>query len=304
MKKVISFLAIACLAVGAFAAQNITWTDYASNPLTVPIPSGFSRAYMPSVIYNASWTKPYKMWFDTASYNGVIGVAESSDGITWTTLGDGTCTGLNITGSRPNVIYVASAAKPYRIYYTTNVSPYPNRTAVSSDGMSFTEDTITLSYGGQYADGHAVNYDNSIYRMILAGPSSTFAVATSYDGVGFSTTGLAPALTGISEQPCSLVKISDNDWRLWSYSYNTALHYSTSADGYNFTSAEFPVNNVGSLGTAGTWNDSRNYFCSVVYLGGGNFKMWRSGVYNNTTYKTGYATGVDSALDVRDWNLY
>jgi hypothetical protein len=303
LKKLLSFLAITCLAAATFAAQTITWTDYASNPLTIPIPAGFSRAYMPTVVYNASWAKPYKMWCDVSSYAGIIAVAESSDGITWTSLGAGTCTGIDTTGSRPNVIYVPTAAKPYRMYYTTNVAPYPNRTAVSSDGITFSEDTPTFSTGGQWSDGHAVCYDNGVYHMIVQ-MNSSFAHATSYDGISFSTTGIAPAMTGITDQPSCLIKVGNNDWRLFSYSSNTALRYSTSTDGITFTSAEFPISTVGSTGAAGTWNSSRNYFCSVVYIGNGNFKMWRSGATPSpSVYKIGYATGYDASA-VSEWSTY
>jgi hypothetical protein len=60
LKKFIVIFSDYLPAAATFAAQTITWTDYASNPLTIPIPAGFSRAYMPTVVYNASWAKPYR----------------------------------------------------------------------------------------------------------------------------------------------------------------------------------------------------------------------------------------------------
>ena len=301
MKRVLIFLTVLLVITSVFAAQDISWVDYGSNPVNVNSPG--ARAYMPTALYNASWgtASAYKIWYDSASYAG-LGFSVSSDGINWSTV---SCTGVNASCGRPTVIYNSSWTHPYRLYYTSDASVDTKiRVAESDDGFTFVNDQVAYdSNNVPWVDGHPVLYDATAtpaFKM-YANIGGGFSVLTSSDGYSFQTTA-SLAVAGTADLPSSVLKISATDYRLFGYSSNTAITYYVSSDGLSFTVKQSPVSTVGSLGATGTWNANRNYFCSVVYLGGGQFKMFRSG-YNNSVYRIGLATGTD-ASSVDGWLHY
>ncbi len=68
-----------------------------------------------------------------------------------------------------------------------------------------------------------------------------------------------------------------------------AIGYATSSDGINWT--KHPGNPVLQSGPSGSW-DGQGVFPSTVLFDGSNFKMWYSGVRQDTA-RTGYATSSD-----------
>ncbi len=309
------FVTMAAVPLFAQEKWDITWTDYGDNP--IGLDGVGDRAYMPYALYNEDWPAEsrYRIWYDYASING-IGYAESTDGIELSN--KVAVTGLNTEGTsiggRPVVLYDTSWDKPFRLYYYCNPDNiWQIRVAESSDGINFENDQLSLSAEdsslGTYPDGHAVLYFPGQYepfRMFYRG-SGGIMVATSEDGYEFidfyDIVPLPPAM-----QPTSAISIGQNDYRMWAFVDNTAIQYLVSSDGYNFEVWDDPVNGVGSLGEAGAWNDQRNYYATVVYLGQGRFKMWRGGRNDaNGLYRTGYAEGFDAHLaqiDIGHWDIF
>jgi len=301
MRKLMSIVMAASLAVMAFAGnQVITWTDYASNPLNLH--STGARAYMPAVVYNPAFgSNAYKIWYDVDGTR-ILATNSSADGITWNATSQAVV-GLATTvrAGRTTVLYNSADAKPYKIWYNSNTDNMDLRFAQSADGVTFSDDTYCLTLGA-WNEGHAVLLDGGVYHLYY-GANNTLCHMTSYNGYTFSSTGLTVSLsTAISIKPTSIVKVGANDYRMWADESNTKIHYLVSTDGNTWTMKESPATTVGSVGAAGTWNASRNYYSSVVYLGNGQFKMWRGGY--STAYVTGYATGTDPELSVSEWALY
>lgn len=290
--------------VFALDKWNITWTDSTKNPLELS--GAGDRSYMPYVLYNVQWPEQsrYRIWFDYASIAG-IAYAFSADGITWST--PVKTTGLNATGNepagRPVLLYNTAWSKPFRIYYYGNLGDgWEVRVAESSDGIAFTNDKTAIMAGaselGTYPDGHAVLYipgRAEPFLMYYKSSRNYIMLATSIDGYEFLD--LIPIEYSEGMHPTCAISLGQNDYRMWAFRDNTAIQYLVSSDGINWELYEDPVNGVGSLGASGAWNDQRNYYASVVYVGGGKFKLYRGG-RNNTSglYRTGVADGFDPQL--------
>lgn len=283
---------------------NITWTDSTKNPLELS--GAGDRSYMPYVLYNEQWPAEsrYRIWFDYASIAG-IGYAYSADGETWST--PVKTTGLNAEGSecagRPVLLYNTAWGKPFRIYYYGNPGDgWQVRVAESADGIAFSNDQIAISTNGSelgtYPDGHAVVYIPGRlepFLMYYRSANNYIMLATSIDGFNFLD--LAPIDGTEALHPTCVISLGQNDYRMWAFRDNTAIQYLVSPNGINWFMQEDPVNGVGGLGASGAWNDQRNYYASVVYLGGGKFKMYRGGRNaTNSLYRSGVADGYDPQL--------
>ena len=304
------------LVVPAFAQEkwDIEWTDYDANPIDLSGPG--ERSYMPYVLYNEAWPEEsrFRIWFDYASING-LGYAESSDGMNWGNRLK--VEGLNTEGSsaagRAVVLYEPSWDKPFRLYYYGNPENiWQVRVAESDDGIHFENDRGAVWAGdselGTYPDGHAVLYQPGRpepFRMYYRA-GGAIMMAVSEDGYEFFDYDYVLDSEGM--QPICVISIGQNDYRMWAFRDNTANQYLISSDGFNFVLWDDPVNEVGGLGDPGTWNDERNYYASVVYLGGGKFKMWRSGKNLDTgLYRSGAADGFDAQLaqiNIGNWDEF
>ncbi len=308
--------AVVLVSMGSVDAQEkwmIEWTDRPDvNPLELNEVG--DRSYMPYVLYNEDWPAEsrFRMWFDYASING-IAYAQSADGITWTN--QVAVSGLNEEGEskagRAVVLYEPSWEKPFRIYYYGNPEEvWQVRVAESADGINFENDQLAISALdsslGTYPDGHAVLYmpgQEEPFRMFYRAGDGIM-LATSLDGyefIDFDIVPLPPAM-----QPSCILAIGQNDYRMWAFETNTENQYLVSSDGFNWE-PWYTMDNVAGLGGAGSWNENRNYYASVVYLGGGNFMMWRGG-RNDTTglYRTGVAEGFDAQLaqtNIGQWDV-
>lgn len=298
--------ALAAVFPAAALAQekwSIEWTDLSdANPLELNEVG--DRSYMPYVLHDESWPEEsrFRMWFDYASING-IAYAESADGIVWTN--QTAVTGLNgegeQTAGRAVALYGPDWEYPFRLYYYGNPGGvWQVRVAESADGINFVNDQVAISAEnsqlGSFPDGHAVLRvpgQEEPYRMFYNAGSGVM-MATSADGyqfIDFDFVPIPPAM-----QPTCAIAIGQNDYRMWSFENNTEIQYYVSSDAYNWEPWD-PVDNAGGLGDAGSWNANRNYYASVVYLGGGRFMMWRGGRNGETgLYRTGAAEGYDAQL--------
>lgn len=300
---------------------HIDWTDHPGNPVDLQSPG--SRAYMPYVLHRHDWPPAtrFQVWYDTESING-IAFSTSADGINWSA--GQPLTGLNTDGSsssgRPVVLYDPAWDKPYRLYYYGNPGGiWQIRVAESPDGIAFENDQVALEGGrlGTFPDGHAVaripgrtpdSGDPSAERPYLMYFRSNdgIAIAESEDGYffeeipdDFDTDGddglirLHPEGTFLNGQPSQVLQLAQNDFRMFLFTGNTENHSLVSANGIDWEIGESPMDIVGSSGPGGSWNDERNYYVSVAYLGEGRFYLLRGGRSIDTTlYRSGAAFGL------------
>ncbi|HQH70978.1 MAG TPA: hypothetical protein PK360_02750 [bacterium] len=315
----IILLLLLCGTVMAAAAQekwDITWTDAAQNPVNL---SGVGdRAYMPYILYNSAWPAEsrYRIWYDYASISG-IAYSYSADGINWAAAV--AVTGLNAEGTapqgRPVVLYNPAWSKPYRLYYYGNPGDvWQVRVAESADGAAFTNDQLALSGGGMgtYPDGHAVAYfpgRAEPFWMYYLGAEGIL-YATSLDGYVFLEMGYVnlPNDPGFTAQPTQVFSLGQNDYRMYAFTANTGFQCLVSANGFDWELWENPVPAIGSTGGAGAWNDQRNYYASIAYLGEGRFILARGGRNDASgLYRTGIAFGQCEFLqkyDMGTWQFF
>jgi hypothetical protein len=322
---------------------DIKWTDYSDNPVDLKSPG--TRAYMPYVLSRTNWPSEsrFRIWYDTASIAG-IGYSTSADGTNWSN--GAALTGLNTNGTspagRPVVLYDSTWAKPYRLYYYGNPgNVWQIRVAESADGVAFSNDQVALEGGrlGTFPDGHAVVYipgrnpdpaDPEAARPFVLyfrdKDGKGIAFAESKDGYTFTEapdnldtpdvdegliriSGL-PAETPIFVgQPTQVLRISQNDFRMFAFEANTEFKYLVSPNGIDWSLIEDPVAVIGNVGPAGTWNDERNYYASAAYLGDGKFALYRGGrsTTGDQLYRIGVALG-DSGFyrtnDLGKWSFF
>lgn len=309
-------LLFAALDAAALSKWDIEWSDYDNNPIEVNGPG--DRVYMPYVLYNEAWPQEsrFRMWYDYASIAG-IAYSYSADGIAWS---DGAIvTGLNLDGSapqgRPVVLYNPEWAKPYRLYYYGNPGDlWQIRVAESEDGVAFENDRLALVGDGlgTWPDGHAVAHfpgREEPFWMYYRGPAGIL-YATSVDGYDFFEVDYIELYPDplYSMHPTQVFEMGQNDYRMLAFAGNTANQYLVSANGHTWELWEDPIANVGGLGPAGSWNDQRNYYASIAYLGEGRFYMARGGRNDASgIYETGIAFGHSEFYarnDVGVWSYF
>ncbi|MEW6238135.1 MAG: hypothetical protein AB1656_22325 [Candidatus Omnitrophota bacterium] len=297
----------------ALEKWDITWTDYAQNPVTL---TGIGdRAYMPYILYNRDWPaeSQYRIWYDYASING-IAYSYSSDGVKWAP--GAAVSGLNTEGSstqgRPVVLYNPEWNYPYRIYYYGNPGDvWQVLVAESRNGIAFENNQQALSGGGlgTYPDGHAVAYfpgRAEPFWMYYRG-STGILYASSLDGYSFVEWGYVNVANDplFAAQPTQVFQMAQNDCRMFAFVDNTSIQYLVSANGYDWELWENPIAGVGKVGASGAWNDQRNYSASIAYLGDGRFIMARGGRDNAAgVYRTGIAFGQSEFFaknDIGEW---
>jgi hypothetical protein len=230
---------------------------------------------------------------------------------------------------RPVVLYHPDWAKPYRLYYygRTDVARHKIWVAESSDGIVFENNQIALdpelapSRVGTFADGHAVLHlpgwnpvpddpesERPFFMYFRSADGQGIAYAVSRDGYTFEEPEdnlETEAVEGLVEMvdldgnplvmpmhPTQVLRMAQNDLRMLAFESNQTLRYLVSANGLRWILAEDPIPGVGTVGEEGAWNDQRNYYASVAYVGGGRFLMLRGGRNNaNGLYRTGAAWG-------------
>lgn len=299
--------------ISAQEKWDMVWTDHGRNPIRL---TGIGeRSYMPYILYNRDWPEEsrYRIWYDYASING-IAYSYSADGLDWASGVE--VTGLNTEGSssqgRPVVLYNPEWSLPYRLYYYGNPGDqWQVRVAESADGIAFENDQIALVGGGlgTFPDGHAVAYfpgrEEPFWMYYMGGDGILYASST--DGYFFQEWGYINNITDpfFSAQPTQVFQMAQNDYRMFAFDNNTRIQYLVSANGYDWELWENPIAGVGELGAAGSWNDQRNYYASIAYLGDGRFIMARGGRDNaGGLYRTGIAFGQSAFYennDLNDW---
>jgi uncharacterized repeat protein (TIGR01451 family) len=298
----------------AVACQMCSVAKYGSNPV---FDTGTSGSWdeigvsHPSVIKVGS---TYWMWY--AGNDGVnptrIGLATSSDGVTWTREASNPVLSPTETWeasgvSRPSVLFDGLG---YEMWYTGVDSGGVIQVgyATSSDGISWVKSTgnpvLVVGTGGSWDDedvsGPTVIKDGHTYHMWFAGhDGSTFRIghATSSNGIIWNKDPGNPVLDvgGVGDWDWlavyspEIMKIGDT-YQLW-YSGETIPQawesgYAESSDGTNWTRKGMliPEGPPGSFDT-----NSADHL--AVLLEGDTYQIWYSGLDDGYTYTIGYAQG-------------
>lgn len=298
------------------ASRYRVWYDQASN-------AGLACSTSPDGI----------VWGPGAALTGINTAASSSDGKEF--------------AGRAVVLYQTEWAKPFRLYYygRTDAAAHQIWVAESADGIHFENNQVALdpaadgSRLGTFPDGHAVVYlpgrnvtpdDPEAARPFVMyfrdKNGQGIAFAESKDGFTFAEIpddpetpdvteglvrvhGLPEGTAALPAQPTQVLRLAQNDFRLWAFDQNTNNIYLASPNGFDWQVIENPMAGAGGVGVDGAWNDERNYYASTAYLGGGRFIHARSGrsKTGSQLYRTGIAFGESAfyrAADFGQWAFY
>lgn len=232
-------------AIGTAASSDgLSWTKDAGNPVFSPSASGWDSAFVsePWVLFDGV---TYRMWYSGGDgTGGGIGLATSTDGLTWTRAGaapvltkggTGAFDALSISG--PCVLFDGAG---YRMWYDA-YDGFDSSIgyATSTDGITWTKrSTPVLQTGaaGAFDDDEIeeprVVFDGSVYRMWYAGVSSTgrggIGYAVSSDGILWTKYAASPviypgpAAWDVEELEGPCVLIDEGVYRMW-YQGNDGL---------------------------------------------------------------------------------
>lgn len=292
------------------------FTKYAGNPVLLVGPDGAwddDSAWDPTVIKEDSL---YKMWYtgDDGTNPSRIGLATSTDGITWTKSGSNPVLSpgesWEIGGiSGANVI---SSTGLYRMWYTGIDSSGTGRIgyASSSDGVTWTKyagnPVLSIGSAGGWEDtdvlGPAVLKDGSTYHMWYDGNDGAgqsahhIGHAISTDGLTWTKDPANPVLDigppgdwdWLSVYGPNVLKLG-TQYMLW-YSAKTLplawqTGYALSSNGSSWTRQQMLIHE----GSPGTFDDASADYPSVI-SDTTIFKIWYSGFRDGGTYTIGYAT--------------
>jgi len=249
------------------------WTEYESNPVHDILPD---RAYYPTILQLVDGT--YVMWHDTASG---VNMATSPDGVTWTD--QGTVTGL--TNARHTLVKEIDGQ--YRMWYWDISQLYSinaMRTAVSSDGMTWTSDQAITQVGSTVINPTpSTNWNRGSY-----GPCDVI-----YNPVG-STSIVTPT---------DEASVFANKYIMY-YDGTTGgiqqIGLAVSNDGINWEGYNGGVAPVFPFGGPGAWDEDFASRATILKVGTDEYRMWYSGGTGAVNDGIGYATSTDGINWVRN----
>jgi YD repeat-containing protein len=292
---------------GAWAApRDIKWTEGTTNPITGDPGFGDGRTYYASVLFDATAGK-YRIWFDSSS-GANIGYGESV-GDDPTKFGNYQLVqGLNASSSKSHVVQLGPSS--FRMWYAGpgGTPGYEIRTAVSADGVHWSEDVACTGIVAAEPD---ITGPNEHFAVTQRRNGEFFALAqTDAKGDGadgrdatmnayVSPDGIRWALQSPVEisvaNITSIVQHPDRQSTFYAWGYsadgNMTSHVSTDG-GKTWADDEETVNTIGESGTQ-PWNDSRNYNPQAIYRGQGRWVMFRTVAEPK---RTAYATGVEAGV--------
>lgn len=301
------------------------WQRQSTSPVLAPSTSGWDNFSLasPSVIKVGSTYMMYYGGEDQTTHLRQIGLATSTDGLTWTrnpnpvlTPGaPGSFDSLEV--QYPSVVYDGST---YHMWYMgTNQSCNYIGAATSSDGVTWTKHSGSIdlgncnTFGQNYAPGPVI-YNNGTFTMWYWAPERVnIGTATSSDGITWTDNGLvsfdSAFATNITIDRPSIVQ-DGGTYRMWfgmtnsitnstgSNIYRTNIGYATSTDGVNWTGYDDTGSGgtfaIFSIGTAGAW-DRPGVGQPSVMLDNGTYRMWYSGGRINSPIP-GYFSYVEGSI--------
>jgi predicted GH43/DUF377 family glycosyl hydrolase len=311
----------------ATSTDGTSWTKYSSNPvLTQPSTNWGSNEFGDPHIVKVDGV--YNMYLSGSSTvnNKLVGLATSSDGISWTYYGSNPVIAKAGTGEfgRQEICDAAIVkdGPVYRMFYSgrnTAVEKYKIGYAWSYDGLSWTRDTsVYLDVGSAFDTSElqapSTLMSGDVIMMVYHGD----------DGAGVHGIGIAsykgwlvkakpstnPVLgTGGTYDATHLMDpsvIQDSDLLYFlfytcyggsgTYPYSIARASSSSLTTWG-TDSKFGSNPILDPGSSGAWDDDRVVEPSAL-IELNQFKIWYAG-YDGSEYQIGYASEVSGT-----WSKY
>ncbi|MBN1483537.1 MAG: BMP family ABC transporter substrate-binding protein [Chloroflexia bacterium] len=295
--------------------QYETIIDGSGNPMIEGDWDG-NRLGAPRVISDSGG---YRMWYDGYNESGpqrgwAIGLAESTNGLTWTKYAGNPVLRPGEEGSWDNLfrgqVAVLKDNGLYNMWYSgASEGPWETGYATSTNGISWSiyagNPVLTVGGPGSWdemeANGPAVLLDGSLYRMWYHGCNADYSqcsigYATSTNGLDWNKYAGNPVLSGTLgawDETAVLwpaVVESGGGYELWYYS-NSQIGYATSADGVHWAKYPDPVLSESWYGAV-----VRNM---SVLRENGDYKMWFRGGHPED-HGIGYAESVDGIT----WTRY
>jgi predicted GH43/DUF377 family glycosyl hydrolase len=241
---------------------TITWAEYPSDPVYDP-----GKAYYPTVLQEGG---TYTMWSDNASG---VQMATSPDGIHWTTAGQ--ATGL----LNPRHTVVENIDGTYRMWYNDSSQLYSIdaiRTATSTDGLNWTNDTVISQVGTTVITGLWPNWNTGSY-----GPCDIL----------FNTLGSSTLVTPVGKDS------------VWANKY--VMYYDGTTGGDEFMGLAVSSDGVTWAGydggvapvldsTSGAWDSGYVGYGTVLKVGDSAFDLYYSGGVDSVLNQgIGYASSTD-----------
>ncbi|MBN2578206.1 MAG: PEP-CTERM sorting domain-containing protein [Pirellulales bacterium] len=266
----VSLFVLGILPDAATCETTTQWTEYASNPVYTP-----GKAYYPTILKEES---TYTMWSDSTAGTQM---ATSTDGINWTTVG--TATGL----TSPRHTLVEKIDGSYRMWYWNSGLLYSidaMRTAVSTDGLTWTNDQPLTQVGNSVIYNAGTNWNRGTY-----GPADVF-----YNPTGSSTI----------VDPVDEASVWANKFVMY-YDGTTggdeSIGLAVSNDGLNWEGYNGGVAPVlaGTL-VSGDWDYNYVSRCTVSKENDDLYHMWYSGGNGSMDDGVGYASSADGIHWTRD----
>ena len=246
------------------ALGTVTWVEDSSDPVYSP-----GKAYYPSVIQVGS---TYMMWSEDATGEEM---ATSPDGVTWTTLGQ--VTGLQ----NPAHAVVEDIAGTYQIWYWDQSQLYSIdaiRTATSTDGITWTNDTAISQVGNTVIAGNAGSAWNSgSYgpEDILYNPNGSSSIVAPVDAASVWQNKYVMYYDGTTGSAEDMGLAVSNDGVHW--------------QGYNGGIAPVLRN-----GPAGAWDSGYVGYGTVIEVSPDEFDLYYSGGQGSVLNQgIGFATSTD-----------
>jgi hypothetical protein len=245
----------------------------------------------------------YRIWFDSSS-GADIGYGESTGDDPTNFSKYQLVTGLHSSSSKCHVVQLGPDS--FRMWYSGpgGTPGYEIRTATSTDGVRWTNDTACTGIVEADPDANGPNEhfavgqkrDGTFYALAQTDPTGEdgrwMNAYTSTDGIAWTLVGPTDITVG---NITSIVDHPDRPDTMYAFGYSSdpisTSHVSTDG-GKTWADDEEPINNVGEAGTQ-EWNQNRNYNPQAIYRGSGQWILFRTVAEPK---RTAYATGVEAGL--------
>ncbi|WP_455391552.1 LamG-like jellyroll fold domain-containing protein [[Eubacterium] cellulosolvens] len=256
------------------------FVKYSSNPLVKNGPATSwddVSATRPAIVYNGTG---YMMWYEgrPGSTSWQIGLATSTDGITWTkysgnpvlTLGSGSAWDSDVIG----MPWVLFDGKKYKMWYGGELgTTWKIGYATSIDGINWQKypnnPVLDLGSSGSWDDAEVkdpfVLFDGGMYKMWYTGMKNSNHVnkvgyAISYDGINWTKHSNNPIISGPSGWNLGIRSMhilpEFNNYLGWftNRGGQMEIYYTHSTDGVSWDN--YINNPILQKGPSGTWDDS------------------------------------------------
>ncbi|WP_455391553.1 hypothetical protein, partial [[Eubacterium] cellulosolvens] len=267
------------------------WYKYSNNPILKPGPGSSwdnNMVATPSVIYNGSG---YLMYYRGGNTIRGIGIATSSDSITWTkypgnpVLSPTASAWDSFAVSNPNVIYDGEL---YKMWFTGQDSASDRRIgyATSTDGFNWIKHSnnpvldlgSTGKWDSHYAQNPFVIFENELYKMWYIGLGTPtyyqLGYATSTDGINWTKHPNNPIMQssiGYYDGILNMFVIPTEYNYLGWYELGDGtgnnireIYHATSNDGIRWVN--YTYNPVLKKGASGSWDDVFVGHANIHYI--------------------------------------